>query len=381
MNTKTFRAPNMLTALQDIQREFGPDALVLSMRELPPGPAWQVWRKAGCEVIAMRQPGKSAAAAPVPVAPTAQVAEPTPFAPPAFDRAGSLPGSSLPVSQPSPVDLAFPPAEKRAAQTVEMPPALLGLQRRLLAQGVEETRVRQAVDACLQVIAPLSLKDETRLGMYLRRYLEAGVKTLTHPALTPPNRIMCLVGMSGSGKTSVCAKLASFYAITLEKKVVWICADTVRTGAISEARTYADTLGIELHLVYTPDEMSAAVAAHPEADLILIDTPGCNPFQEDRVVELASFLTRAPGRAIFLVAAATTKEGDLRQAIASFGPLNLKGLIFTKTDETSTLGSIYNLACRSQAPIAFFTTGDAVVGNLRIAEPSDLVDALFRGRF
>ena len=52
MQTKTYRAPNMLAALQEIQRELGPNAIVLSMREVSGGPSWQVWNKPGVEVVA-----------------------------------------------------------------------------------------------------------------------------------------------------------------------------------------------------------------------------------------------------------------------------------------------------------------------------------------
>jgi flagellar biosynthesis protein FlhF len=192
---------------------------------------------------------------------------------------------------------------------------------------------------------------------------------------------MVLIGPSGSGKTSTCAKLAAFYTYSLGKKVSWISADTVRTAAIAEARTYSDALGLPLRLTYTPNEMSDAIEEQEGADLVLIDTPGCNPRQEDRVVELGSFLTRIPNRGTYLVAAATTKETDINQALASFGPFHVKGLIVTKTDETTTFGSIYNIAAHTQTALTFFTTGDQVIGNLRAANSSDLVDAIFKGKF
>ena len=56
----------MMEALQEIQRELGPEAIVLSMREVPAGPLWQVWNKPGVEVVATRdipvksEPGNSA---------------------------------------------------------------------------------------------------------------------------------------------------------------------------------------------------------------------------------------------------------------------------------------------------------------------------------
>src|SRR5512133_535751 len=188
MVTKTFRAANMLSALQDVQREFGPDAIVLSMRELPPGAAWQVWRRAGCEVVAMRRLARPAAGGKSAGAPGADnlPSAPADARPAAVDTA-ELDAPEAAGKLVLPAELAFPPAEKRLAQPAEMPAALVNIRRHLLAQGVEETRVHQAVEACLQVAAPLVLKDDVRLGTYVRRYLEAGIKALARPSLAPPS--------------------------------------------------------------------------------------------------------------------------------------------------------------------------------------------------
>ena len=53
MGTQTFQAESVTDALQNVQRELGPDALVISVREVPGGPAWQVWRKPMIEVVAL----------------------------------------------------------------------------------------------------------------------------------------------------------------------------------------------------------------------------------------------------------------------------------------------------------------------------------------
>jgi flagellar biosynthesis GTPase FlhF len=54
MITRTIRAENMLTALEVIKKELGPDALVVSVRQIMSGPSWQVWRKPLVEVVAVR---------------------------------------------------------------------------------------------------------------------------------------------------------------------------------------------------------------------------------------------------------------------------------------------------------------------------------------
>ncbi len=92
------------------------------------------------------------------------------------------------------------------------------------------------------------------------------------------------------------------------KKVCGIGADTFRPAGIVEAQVYTDTIGIPFHLVYTPPELVEAIEAHPEADLILVDLPGCNPFDERMMVELGGFLTEVPRRSTYLLTPALSKR-------------------------------------------------------------------------
>ena len=45
---KTFRAEDMKSALLQVREELGPEALILSTREVPGGAAWQVWKTPQC---------------------------------------------------------------------------------------------------------------------------------------------------------------------------------------------------------------------------------------------------------------------------------------------------------------------------------------------
>ena len=189
--------------------------------------------------------------------------------------------------------------------------------------------------------------------------------------------MICLVGASGSGKTTTISKLAVHFSKALGKRVVWICADTVRAGAIAETRAYADAVGVPLRLVYTPQDLKETIKAEQNADVVLVDTPGYNPCDEAQMMELGSMLTQVPERSTYLVTPATTKEADLLQAVASLGLFKIRGLIVTKLDETYSFGNIYNFVFQSQLPMALFSTGKQVLGDLRHAEASKLVAALF----
>ncbi|MDD5369520.1 MAG: hypothetical protein PHQ40_10560 [Anaerolineaceae bacterium] len=391
MDTKTFHAPNMLAALQDIQHEFGSDAIVVSVKKPQPRSLLNSLHQPGVEVIAMRPANEvkiSKEARPLPPAGV----EPKPADETISQFQAELEScfathlQSLTTGRSADGQ----PAEAAGIRAIppfllpfeaRLPEALEKLQGQLVSQGVDQRLVDKAVKTCADVSASLGLKDATRLRAYLKRLLSVGVRTPGKPLLAPPSRMMCIVGSSGSGKTSACAKLASFYGITLGKKVAWIGADTVRAGAVEEARMYCDALNIPLKLVYTPGDIHAALEEASQADLVLVDTPGCNPAREDTLVDLVSLLAEIPNRMLYLAASATTKESDLLQGIAGFRPWQLRGLIATKVDETTSLGNIYNIACRSQIPLTYVTLGGQVVGNLRVADAGDLVEALFQGKY
>jgi flagellar biosynthesis protein FlhF len=266
-----------------------------------------------------------------------------------------------------------------AGSPAELPAALADARRRLLAQGVDESLVQKALTACVENLSPRSLQAENRVQKQLRSQLEVHLRV--RPGREGMDeRVVCLVGVSGAGKTSSAAKLAAHHTQAGSGKVAWVCADTVRAGAIAEARVYAESLGIPLHLAYTPEELAGVVAEAQDAGLVLVDMPGCNPYREASVVELAALLTAVPRRTTYLVAPATARESDLAQALAAFSPFGLQGLVVTKMDETDRFGDIFNLAWHSQLPLAYFTTGSRALGDLQPAAASSLVSALFGDR-
>ena len=151
-------------------------------------------------------------------------------------------------------------------------------------------------------------------------------------------------------------------------------------GAIAEARTYTDALGLPLSIAYTPADLIQALKDASGADLTLIDMPGYNPLDETQVEELGTFLAEIPNRALLLVASASQKEKDLFQAAASFGIFGLNGLVITKMDETLSLGSVYNLALKSQIPLVYFSSGKGTAGGFQTASAEGLVSTLFHPR-
>jgi flagellar biosynthesis protein FlhF len=161
----------------------------------------------------------------------------------------------------------------------------------------------------------------------------------------------------------------------MNKTVTWVCADTIRSGAVAEARAYTDALGFTLKLVYVPEDLKALLLNAGPNELFLVDTPGYNPCSENQMIELGALLAEMPRRCTYLIVPATTKESDLFQLSASLGFMD--GTIITKLDETHAFGSVYNFARKNQLPLSYFTTGRDVSLNLEVADPIRLASALF----
>lgn len=430
MRTKTFRAQNMMAALQDIQREMGPNAIVLSMREIPTGPAWQVWNKTGVEVVATTElpsqslpqqtkkqteeviPGRkeiedilnaiadrkgftptmSSEAFQVrreakPRAHLGTRTEPAKWTPPSLNPEPELElSSSIDLSMTDRLgdlvdEIIQGHQASEQAAIPEQKDILEGISRKLTRQGLNSIYIKKIMDANRKALSPVILQDDERLTRYVKQQLEASLKPQKNSMAIIPSRIMCLIGATGSGKTSTCAKLAAFYTRTMGKKVVWVCADTIRAGAIAETRTYTDVLEIPLFFAYTPQELGEIVNSQTDADLVLVDTPGVNMLDEDKVLELGTYLSQISGRSIYLTAPATTKLADLLQAVSTFSPFNLKGFIVTKMDETYAYGELFNLMHETKMPLMYITHGTQVVGKIRPGDPAALIDAIFAGGF
>ncbi len=492
MQTKTVRAETMLEALEQIKNEMGSDALIVSARQVPGGPSWQVWKKAVVEVVAVKpetsdaeaektaeQPHSLAAEkmeAGEPVKKTNISSEKTreKSSKPALKKTAvpSQPGEvesleeriedTSPVKitvkkavfpeltkekktptavrqnendptngKASPVELmeqmgiisgeaeslaeinilaagpvlpAVEPqqllevvheepakpaisvekfseliASRQKTRSEDMWPLLAKLHMQLKNQGLDEEILARITETSLEMVSSRGMNDEKRIRESLARQMEAYIHVQKESINT--RKIICLTGASGAGKTSLCAKLAVKYHTSMKKQTAWISADTIRTGAINEARTYADAIGIPMHAAYTPEELYEAVAREKTADVILVDMPSVNPRSEASVVESGAFLTILQQRNTWIVAPATTKNADMENLVAVLLPFRPTAIVLTKLDETGTFGSVFNLAWKTQLPLVYFSFGPRVTDDLIPAKADALVRAMFSERF
>lgn len=392
MSTKTFKADSALQTLQLVQAEFGANAIVVSMREVPNGPVWNPWKSSAVEIVASAPEAQTSTAVlrPAENATGVEFIEERPEIEweSESDRQlvdlRSQPHPKLKLNLPSEKQKQLP-AESEAVTVQKsqskddkyVPPVLKRIQQQLIQQGVDGVLINNLIDLALETLSPLTLGDEEKCRNSIVQLLGAELPVQRGAGAYLTSNVLCVIGASGSGKTSSMAKLALHYNQQLNKQITWVCADTVRSGAVAEARAYADALGCKLKLVYVPDDLKDLQQAAGPDDLFLVDTPGYNPCSESQMVELGALLAELPKRCTYLVTSATTKESDLYQMHASFNVFNLNGIIITKLDETHLFGSVYNFARKNQLPLSYFATGRDAARHWEVADPERLVLALF----
>lgn len=247
--------------------------------------------------------------------------------------------------------------------------------QKLLDLDVQERIVEQLLTGAGSEETP-----EFHQHLYLNLIKKAG--QLLEPAYQagPQGRVMTFIGPPGAGKTTTLAKLAAKLKLTQQKKIALISVYAYHIGAMDNLQPYGDYLGVPVEVVMTPAELARLLENHSDKDYILIDTNGRSPRKAAQILELKGFLdvVREP-REVFLVLDAAMKDRDLARTAGEFRQAGFSKLIFTKLDQTETLGSILNLIYGLGVPAAYLADGQGVPDDLIEARPKTIAKLLFRG--
>ncbi len=189
--------------------------------------------------------------------------------------------------------------------------------------------------------------------------------------LENPPKVVALVGPTGVGKTTTIAKLA--YLLKKKgKKIGIISLDSFRLGAFEQLKAFAEVLEVPFKLADSPRSFNVHLLEMEDKDVILVDTAGRSHYDVIRLKELEAYF-RITDISVYLTIAANLAELVMYEVIMQFGMFSIKGLIFSKLDETPFLGSIVNVAYRTQYPILCFTTGQTLPEDIVMADYDYLV--------
>ncbi|XPF96161.1 flagellar biosynthesis protein FlhF [Colwellia sp. RE-S-Sl-9] len=187
--------------------------------------------------------------------------------------------------------------------------------------------------------------------------------------------VISLVGPTGVGKTTTIAKLAARFAqIHGADEVVLISTDSFRIGGFEQLTTYGRIIGCQVKLANDAQALDSLLQQFGQKKLILIDTAGMG----QRDMRLAQHLTDLIANARvrirnYLVLSANTQQRVMQENVERFKKIPLAGCIYTKLDESISIGEIISTAIQNGLPIGYLTDGQRVPEDIKVANAEKLV--------
>ncbi|HEX4001085.1 MAG TPA: signal recognition particle-docking protein FtsY [Candidatus Acidoferrales bacterium] len=261
------------------------------------------------------------------------------------------------------------------------PELLKQLESALLSADIGVRTTKEVLAALREQVNEHKIDDAAQLKQELKRQI---VKILAAPvansngnapegaaAAAGAPRVIFVVGVNGTGKTTTIGKLAN--RLKQEGASVVLCAaDTFRAAAIEQLEVWGRRTGVEVikqksgadpaAVVY--DGLAAAKAR--AADVAIVDTAGRLHTKSNLMTELEKMKRTAakviPGAPhdVLLVLDATTGQNGLNQAREFWSHSGVTGIVLTKLDGTAKGGIVVAIARELNLPIRFVGTGEQI---------------------
>jgi signal recognition particle subunit SRP54 len=177
--------------------------------------------------------------------------------------------------------------------------------------------------------------------------------------------IILMLGIQGSGKTTVTAKLARWLT-RHGYRVGVIGADTWRPGALTQLKMNCSKINVD---VYGEEENENAVAIVTDGleyfrqqsiDIIIIDTAGRHKEEKSLLEEMNSMYKVAIPDLVLLVIDGTIGQQAYNQAKAFHEAASVGGIIITKLDGTAKGGGALAAAAATNSKVMFIGTGERI---------------------
>ena len=246
------------------------------------------------------------------------------------------------------------------------------LEELLISADVGVTTTGKIIEKVQQKAADENL-DSSQVGSVLQQEM---VNILSIPPREegekkPSPKVILLVGVNGSGKTTSIAKLA--YKMKKEgQNVLLAAADTFRAAAIDQLKKQGERVGVDV-IAHQPgadpgavvyDALQAAESRH--IDNVLVDTAGrlhtkYNLMEElKKIRRVAAKLDETAPHEVILVLDATTGQNGLSQAKYFTEAVGVTGIFLAKLDGTAKGGIVLAICDELSLPIQLVGIGEGL---------------------
>jgi len=243
------------------------------------------------------------------------------------------------------------------------------LQRALLQADVNV----QLVLAISKQIEERALKEKVPPGISRREHvIKVVYEELTRfvgdkpvPIKMEPGRkkIVMLVGIQGSGKTTHAAKLARYFQKRGLKPAL-ICADTYRPGAFAQLQQLATRINVPVFgdsKAKDPVKVVNDGLKHfSDKDFVIVDTAGRHKEEQELIREMKNLERHVKPDEVIMVIDGTIGQQALIQAKAFHEATPIGAIIVTKLDGSARGGGALSAVAATGAPIKFIGTGEKI---------------------
>jgi len=176
-------------------------------------------------------------------------------------------------------------------------------------------------------------------------------------------KILMLVGIQGSGKTTAAAKLGRYFQKRGLKPAL-VCGDTFRPGAYAQLQQLASRINVPLYGdVKAKDSVkvvSEGLKQFGDKDVVIVETSGSHKEEQELIKEMKMLEKSIRPDEVVLVIDGTIGQQALAQAKAFNEATPIGSILVTKLDGSARGGGALSAVAATGAPIKFIGTGEKV---------------------
>jgi signal recognition particle subunit SRP54 len=195
----------------------------------------------------------------------------------------------------------------------------------------------------------------------------------------PTPRVVLLLGLQGSGKTTTSAKLGKWLA-RQGKHPLLVSTDVRRPAAIQQLSIVGEKADVKVYEPESMDPVARASGALAEAkakgfDTVIVDTAGRLHIDDELMDELQGIKTAVQPTDLLYVADAMTGQDAIKSAGEFNRRVGVTGVVLTKLDGDARGGAALSVVSVVGVPIAFVGSGERLE-DLELFHPDRIVSRM-----